>query len=157
MTARSLAVLGRRGAAEGTPPSLEAPHDGPPPTRRARLGKRLHRTLVAFIAFVYVVGVAALTMLLGGVVLHSISPTHTFDIFYALHKQFVVGTLLGLAIFWLLIPHQWVGESEGALAQEPAVPAGETGGGDLSNVTALAEYRGRDPSRRPGGRGEVAG
>jgi hypothetical protein len=105
----------------------------------------------------YVLGVAVGTLLVGGVVLHAISPSRTFDIFYALHQQFVVGTLLGLSIFWLLPPHPWVNESEDSEVREPVKSAGETEGGGVSNVTALAEYRGRDPSRRPSGQGEVAG
>jgi MFS family permease len=112
---------------------------------------------LAFVTLLWVLGAAVGTLLVGGVVLHAISPTHTFDIFYALHQQFVVGTLLGLAIFWLLPPHPWVNESGDAEVREPAQAAGETGSGGASNVTALAEYRGRDSSHRRGGQGEVAG
>jgi hypothetical protein len=117
----------------------------------------LLEAVVALVVFVYVVGVAALTMVLGGVVLHALSPNRTFNIFHALHQQFVVGTLLGLAMFWLLLPHSWVHGSDTDEVREPAQSAGETEGGGFNNVTALSEYRGRGPSHRPGKRGEVAG
>jgi hypothetical protein len=157
MTPRSIALVGRRWAVEGEASPSEVPPPDPSPGRPRRFRRALSGTLLAFVHLVFVLSVAVGTLLVGGVVLHAISPSHTFDIFYALHQQIVVGTLLGLAIFWLLPPHPWVNESEDSEVREPALAAGETGGGDVSNVTALAEYRGRDLSRRPRGQGEVAG
>jgi hypothetical protein len=157
MIARLHAALDRREAVEETPMSSDVPVAASAPSRRTRLRSHLSGSLLALVAFVYVLGVAALTLMLGGVVLHAISPTRTFDIFYALHQQYVVGILLGLAIFWVLPPHPWVKQPEDEQDQEPAQHAGETGVGDRSNVTDLSDYRGREPSRRPGGRGEVAG
>ncbi len=156
MTSQSFAVRSSRGVPEDAEVAAEAPPDTSP-GRRGSLLKALRGTLFAFITLLYVMGAAVGTLVLGGVLLHSITPQRTFDIFYALHKQFVVGTLLGLAIFWLLPPHPWVNESEEKGVREPADVAGETESGGVSNVTVLSEYRGRGPSHRPSGHGEVVG
>ncbi len=156
MTLQSLSKLSTRGVPEDEEVAAEAPSD-PSPGSSGPLRKALRGTVFASITLLYVMGAAVGTLVLGGVLLHSITPRRTFDIFYALHKQFVVGTLLGLAIFWLLPPHPWVIESEERGVREPADVAGETESGGVSNVTALSEYRGRGPSHRPSGHGEVVG
>jgi MFS family permease len=142
---------------EETADPVEGPLTDPAPKRRGRVRRSLLGSLIAFINLVFVLGAALLTMVVGGMVLHAITPHRTLDVFRSLHEQFVVGTLLGLSLFWLLPPHPWMNESEAREVREPATSAGETGGGDVSNVTTLSEYRGREPSRRPRGQGEVAG
>ncbi len=156
MTPQSLTVLSSREVPEVAVAAAEAPSDTSP-ARQKPLRKALMGTLFALITLLYVMSAAVVTLVLGGVLLHLLTPHRTFDIFFALHKQFVVGTLLGLAIFWLLPPHPWVNESEERGVREPADVAGETESGGVSNVTALSEYRGRGPSHRPSGHGEVVG
>ena len=157
MTARTIAVFGRRKDGEEPASSVQAPIADRASRRGGRARRNALGSLIALANLVLVVGVALLVMALGGVLLHSVTPDRSLDIFRALHEQIVVGVLFGLSIFWLLPPHPWLRESEDREVQDPVKFAGGTEGGDVSNVTAMAEYRGREPSRRPRERGEVAG
>jgi enoyl-CoA hydratase len=76
-----------------------------------------------------------------------------FGVFEARRGWFLVGG----STCWLLSPHPRVSESEDSEVREPVTSAGATEVGGVAKVTALPEYRGRDPSRRPRGQREVAG
>ncbi len=102
-------------------------------------------------SLVLVYGLGILVMLGGGAVIHALKPTRHVDIFAALHDQWVVGILLGIAVLWLLPPHPWAKRLVAPSSQEQPAEAGrsEDGGGGASTVQS--EAPGPGPSTRPAG------
>jgi hypothetical protein len=109
------------------------------PEAPAKTGVRMPRwqsSLIALGSLVLVFGLAILVMLAGGAVIHAVKPTRHVDIFAALHNQWVVGILLGIAALWLLPPHPWAKRLIALPSQEQPAEAGRTedGGGGASTV-----------------------
>jgi len=106
-------------------------------------------TLVAFVGLFVVLGIALGEMTGVGAILHAVNPARHFDIYYALHQQLVVGSLIGMSLLWLLPPHPWAKRLvEATDREEPAERAGEAGVGGPGTVAALSLYQGRDPPPR---------
>ena len=116
---------------------------------RVRIMPVWKSTLLAVLGLVFVLGIAVGEMAAGGAVVHALVPARHFDIFYALHQQYVVGSLIGVSLLWLLPPHPWAKRLVEATDRAvPADRAGEAGVGGPGKVAALAVYQGRDPSPR---------
>ena len=103
-------------------------------------------TLFAALLLVAFYGIAIAAMLVGGAVIHAVSPKRHVDVFAALHHLLVVGILLGLSVLWLLPPHPW---ARRLLASEPRErPARRARrarrGGPV--VTTIADHACRGPS-----------
>ena len=102
-------------------------------------------SLLALAGLVFVLGLAWGEMAGVGQLLHALNPARHFDIFYALHQQLVVGSLIGVSLLWLLPPHRWAKRVVEATDREPpADVVGEAGARGLK-VTVLSLYKGRDP------------
>lgn len=86
--------------------------------------------LIALGSLVLVFGLGTLVMVGGGAVIHALRPTRHVDTFAALHNQWVVGVLLGIAVLWLLPPHRWVKRViESSSQEQPAqLPVGAEDG-----------------------------
>lgn len=149
MTPRAVVTALRRDTGEGNGAPVVPASSPAPLSRSARWRRAAWGSVLALGSLLYIFGVAVLTMVAGGVVLHAISPQRSLDVFSALHKQVVVGVLLGLAVFWLLPPHPWMKETDDHEARPPAGTVGETEHGGADKVAVLGTYRGRDPSLRP--------
>lgn len=109
-------------------------------------------SLLALGGLVFVLGIALAEMAGIGELLHSLDPARQFDVYYALHSQLVVGSLIGVSLLWLLPPHPWAKRLvEAADREEPAEGAGEGRSGAPGMVTALSLYQDRGP---PLGRAE---
>jgi hypothetical protein len=107
-------------------------------------------SLLATAGLVFVVGIALGEMAAGGAIIHALVPQRHFDIYFALHQQLVVGSLIGMSLLWLLPPHPWAKRvAEAADRDQPAEVAGEAGTRGPRKVTALSVYQGRDPPHRP--------
>jgi hypothetical protein len=156
--------------------SLRVAPSGPKGFRRVLLRRRNTRTiasqalvrvrrmplwkssLIALVGLVFVIGIAIGEMALGGVVIHALNPDKSFDIYYALHQQLVVGSLIGMSLLWLCPPHPWAKRLvEATDREQPADRAGEAGAGGPGTVTALSHYQGRAPPLRPHGSEGVGG
>lgn len=110
-------------------------------------------TLFALVGLAFVLAIAIGTLAASGEVLHLLSPARHFDIYYVLHKQLVVASLLAVSILWLLPPHPWAKALVEEADRGPAQAAGEAEGDDSSNVISLADYQGRGPPLRRRGTG----
>ena len=103
-----------------------------------------HGTLFAAVLLLAFYGIALAVMLVGGAVIHAVSPRRHVDVFAALHHLLVVGILLGLSVLWLLPPHPW---ARRLLAPEPLERSARRGrrarrGGSVGN----AAHAYREPS-----------
>ena len=118
---------------------VESPVESPEPTVvRMSAWKS---TLIALASLVGFLGVVLGVMALGGAVIHALVPSHQFDVFYALHKEFVVIALLVVSVIWLIPPHPW---SEKVV--QPADQDQATGDG---NALALSDAACRAASPLP--------
>ena len=108
----------------------EAPEAQVPARVKVRLTRWQSFGLAAG-SLVLVYGLGLVVMLGGGAVVHALKPTRHVDIFAALHDQWVVGILLGIAVLWLLPPHPWAKRLVAPSSQEQPAEAGraEDGGG----------------------------
>jgi hypothetical protein len=90
-----------------------------------------------------------LVMLAGGAVVHAVKPTRHVDIFAALHNEWVVGIVLGIAVLWLLPPYPWAKRLVAPSSQEQPAEAGRTedGGGGASAVQDEAPGPGSSTGR----------
>jgi len=106
-------------------------------------------SLLALAGLVFVLGIALGEMTGVGQLLHALNPARHFDIFFALHQQLVVGSLIGVSLLWLLPPHPWAKRVvEATDREEPAEIAGEAGDGGPAKVTVLSLFKGRGPPPR---------
>ena len=124
--------------------SIAGPTAGP--TAGSASTRWWHGTLFAAVLLVAFYGIALAVMLVGGAVIHAVSPRRHVDVFAALHHLLVVGILLGLSVLWLLPPHPW---ARRLLAPEPAQRSARRGrrarrGGSVGN----AAHAYREPSAR---------
>ena len=104
-----------------------------------------HSTLLAFGAFLVVLGTAFGVMAGVGALIHALTPIHNFDPYAALHNEIVLLSLIGLSLLWLLPPHPWANELvEVPIRDDPEArfPEPVTG---RARVAVLSVYRGRAP------------
>ncbi len=88
--------------------------------------KRWQSTLIAVGSVVLVYGLAAGVLFGGGAVIHTFMPKRHVDIFYAFHRWWVVGVLLGITVLLLLPPHPWAKRAIAPLSRDQPVRAGGT-------------------------------
>jgi hypothetical protein len=96
------------------PPATAGPAAGPAAASASL--RWWQGTLFAALLLAAFYGIALAVMLVGGAVIHAVSPKRHVDVFAALHHLLVVGILLGLSVLWLLPPHPWANR---LLASEP--------------------------------------
>ena len=121
-------------AAASQPGGAQAVHEAPlAATREVRLTRR-QGFLLALGSLAIIYGLALGVMLLGGVVVHAISPARHIDIFAALHHWWVVGPLLGIAVLWLVPPYPWAKWLVASASREQQTEPDETKGGGSDTV-----------------------
>lgn len=153
-----LAPTGRRGVRHALLRRRNERTMGEQPLVRVRTMPVWKSTLIAFGGLFFVLGLALAEMTGIGSILHALNPARHFDIFYALHQQLVVGSLIGVSLLWLLPPHPWAKRLvEATDRDQPADRAGEAGVGGPGTVAALSLYQGRDPPPRQDASAGVGG
>ncbi|MGH8980133.1 MAG: hypothetical protein ACRDWE_03785 [Acidimicrobiales bacterium] len=101
-------------------------------------------TLLAIGSLVFVLGIAFGVMTGLGQLVHVLNPAKHFDIFYALHKEYVVASLIAACLLWLLPPHPWAKRLVKAAPAHARTATEEPRERSLTGVTVLADYQDAD-------------